>query len=303
MTEEMDGQMSFADLGLWCGKMSPEPCPQTTEKTSGASLRKPSALPNQMPMCLDLRNGEMLGASWDMDGLLLGEYTMHSFGESPKDGVESHLSQILQENVPPKYYLSALACKGILRRSTERGKQIPELLRMVLEKQSQSKTDAEKMGGAKESSYNMTEQGQSQPSTTKRSSLKDSGGGQQLVFGIVAKNSNSMMSDNPYSGIYEADTARTVGTSVDPTCNQGGMVALGYEAFQHYGYRESQTLGCLTAEQNQGVRGDTPIMCFSEKGFAEFEEETVSASLRHSGGSIGGGTETLIVTKGANDDF
>ena len=82
MTDGMEGQMSFADLGLWCGKMSPEPCPQTTVKTSDASLRKPLGLPSQMPMCLDLRNGEMWGASWDMDGLLLGEYTMHSFGDN-----------------------------------------------------------------------------------------------------------------------------------------------------------------------------------------------------------------------------
>lgn len=97
MTEEMEGQMSFADLGLWFGRTSPEPCPQTTEKTSAQSSRKSSVLPNRMPMCLDLRNrGLMQVASWDMDGLLLGEYTMHSFGECPKDVVESHLSQILQ---------------------------------------------------------------------------------------------------------------------------------------------------------------------------------------------------------------
>ena len=45
------------------------------------------------------------------------------------------------------------------------------------------------------------------------------------VFGICADKSNSMLSDNPHSGIYEAETARTIDTSGgNPACNQGGMV-------------------------------------------------------------------------------
>ena len=49
----------------------------------------------------------------------------------------SFLSQILQENVPEKYYLSQRACSGILRRSSVRGKELPELLKRALEKQAQ----------------------------------------------------------------------------------------------------------------------------------------------------------------------
>lgn len=33
-----------------------------------------------------------------------------------------------------------------------------------------------------------------------------------------------------------------------------------YEAYQHHGWRESETAGTLTAEQNNHVRGDTPIV-------------------------------------------
>ena len=32
------------------------------------------------------------------------------------------------------------------------------------------------------------------------------------------------------------------------------------DAYQHHGYRESDTCGTLTAEQNQGIRGDTPLI-------------------------------------------
>ena len=38
-------------------------------------------------------------------------------------------------NVPEKYYLSPKACLGILRRASARGKELPEILRVVLERQ------------------------------------------------------------------------------------------------------------------------------------------------------------------------
>ena len=44
------------------------------------------------------------------------------------------------------------------------------------------------------------------------------------AFGICSDKSNSMLSDNPHSGIYEADTARTLDAGGgNPTCNQGGI--------------------------------------------------------------------------------
>ena len=40
-------------------------------------------------------------------------------------------------DVHPKYYLSPRACLGILRRASERGKQLPEVLKIALERQAQ----------------------------------------------------------------------------------------------------------------------------------------------------------------------
>jgi hypothetical protein len=68
-----------------------------------------------------------------MGGALLGEYAMHSFTESPKEGAESHLSQILEVNPHPKYSLSARACQGILNRANRRGKALPPMLQEALE--------------------------------------------------------------------------------------------------------------------------------------------------------------------------
>ena len=42
------------------------------------------------------------------------------------------MSQILEVNVPQKYFLSARACQGILTRASRRGKKLPDLLQMAL---------------------------------------------------------------------------------------------------------------------------------------------------------------------------
>jgi len=48
-----------------------------------------------------------------------------------------------------------------------------------------------------------------------------------LVFGISADKSNAMLSDNPHSGIYEAETSRTLDCNGgSPCCHQGGMMVV-----------------------------------------------------------------------------
>lgn len=44
----------------------------------------------------------------------------------------SILSMILEVDVPDKYYLSAKACWGIIRRAEERQKEIPLILKIAL---------------------------------------------------------------------------------------------------------------------------------------------------------------------------
>ncbi len=47
------------------------------------------------------------------------------------------------------------------------------------------------------------------------------------AYGICSKDSNSMRSANPYSGIYETDTSRTIdGNGGNPSCNQGGIAVV-----------------------------------------------------------------------------
>jgi len=57
-----------------------------------------------------------------------------SLGASPSDAADSSLSDILVTGpVPPKYFLTAKACEGILRRSDRRGRPLPPILKKALQ--------------------------------------------------------------------------------------------------------------------------------------------------------------------------
>ena len=53
------------------------------------------------------------------------------------------------------------------------------------------------------------------------------------AYGISAFESNAMKSDNPHSGVYEAETSRTIDTSgSSPACHQGGVAIVESYALQ-----------------------------------------------------------------------
>ena len=55
-----------------------------------------------------------------------------NFGECPSEESVSILSEVLETTAPEKYYLSATACAGILRRAGKREKRLPEILEYAL---------------------------------------------------------------------------------------------------------------------------------------------------------------------------
>jgi len=243
------GQQTIFDLDIWSGKMSPEHLVQTKEKILESSSKKPRKWQRGMPAFLDLRggkNGQPQEQSWEMGGLLLGEYTMRSFGESPSEERGSRLSQILEEQPHPKYCLSAKACQGILNRAERRGKVLPEILKMALLRQSHSLNVQDARGGVKEYSFKTSESQPSQPSTISQ------------CYGMSSYDSNAMKSKNPNSGIYEADTARTLDNNGgNPACNQGGMIVLegngARESHKGDGYAESDTMYTLNTIERHAV--------------------------------------------------
>ena len=81
---------------------------------------------------------------------------------------------------------------------------------------------------------------------------------QPIAFGVCSKNSNSMKSDNPKSGFYEADTSRTLDASGgNPTCNQGGIAVIEGNgtrpSHKGDGYKESDVMYTLNATEQHAV--------------------------------------------------
>ena len=256
MTKGMDGQVTWSDLGFSFGKMYPVHSAATGEETSKPCWRKLSTSQSLPFLYLDLRgNGQRQEPLTVMGGLSLGELMMLNTGESPNAAVESRLSQILEENPQEKYYLSAKACLGILRRAERRGKDLPKLLKQVLLMQSESGGGCD--GGGKGA---LVQEDKSGTLGT---------GNDQTIFcyGISAYESNAMKSSNPHSGIYEAETARTLDLNGgSPACNQGGMavVCAGFkpnngEKARSIGYGEDQS-PTLNAESKPAV------LCLNDQG-------------------------------------
>ena len=121
-----------------CGKTSPERSRPTRARTSAASLKACVGAKTKAFLFLDVRNRQTQERYWQTVSPLPGESLTRNTGESPREENASTLSQILTANVPEKYYLSQKACRGILRRASARGKELPPLLKVALERQARS---------------------------------------------------------------------------------------------------------------------------------------------------------------------
>ena len=140
-TRKEDGQLSlFAQDGC-AGKMCParSAAGRSKGRTSSLSCGKSLELKAVPFLSLDLTpgHGNLLGESyWELLSPWLGGSSILNTGPAPlKEEDVYSLSQILQDDPPPKYYLSRTACLGILRRAKERGKRLPTQLELALKAQ------------------------------------------------------------------------------------------------------------------------------------------------------------------------
>lgn len=130
-------QASLFAPDTFAGRMSQAASAQArrTGRISGLSWRKllDYIAPDYQFLDLSADAGNLLGQyEWTMRSALHGGCWLRNSGASPRDAIESFLSQILQERPPKKYYLTTAACLGILRRAEERGKPLPKALDTAL---------------------------------------------------------------------------------------------------------------------------------------------------------------------------
>ena len=79
------------------------------------------------------------------------------------------------------------------------------------------------------------------------------------AYGICSQNSNSMKSDNPNSGVYEADTSRTLDTSnQSPSKNQGGIAVV---CVDQGGGKSSCNISEDLSPTLAGTHGGEPAVC------------------------------------------
>ena len=121
------------------GRMFTELLARHRAKTSEQSSKPSGKSAKEVIAFLDLRKTSQDGnagreqeLSWEIIPLSLGEDLTLRVGEFPKDASVSSLSSILEDNVPDGYFLSEKDCRGILRRSEERGKPLDPLLKQAL---------------------------------------------------------------------------------------------------------------------------------------------------------------------------
>ena len=78
------------------------------------------------------------------------------------------------------------------------------------------------------------------------------------AYGISSNDSNAMKSPNPHSGIYEADTSRTIDANGgNPGCNQGGIIVIEGNgtrpSHQGDGYKESDVMYTLNTVDRHAI--------------------------------------------------
>ena len=130
-------QASLFAPDTFAGRMSQAASAQArrTGRISGLSWRKllDYIAPDYQFLDLSADAGNLLGQyEWTIRSALHGGCWLRNTGASPRDAIESFLSQILQAHPPKKYYLTTAACLGILRRAEERGKPLPKALDTAL---------------------------------------------------------------------------------------------------------------------------------------------------------------------------
>lgn len=283
-TDHEAGQVSIFGPDLWYGKMCREHSPAESgrARTSASSWKRSSELSAVPFMSLDLTpgHGNLLGESyWELISPYAGGAWTLNTGVSPRGARESSLSRILQGAPPTKYYLSAKACMGILRRAFERGKALPKKLERALKIQA---------GLA-------LPDGQITDIDAYHINQRDEGIDLQGVSGALMATSNMQMqtfvtqaSENTegfdgYNGDLTGDVAATLGVNCGMSTGRNGIVTAAFSAGAgasagSIGYHES-----VAPTLKAGASGNCmpSVLCINDQGgqVMEFSED-MTGTLR-----------------------
>ena len=268
-------------------------------------------------MFLDLRtgSGNLAEPSWETGIPWLGASSMLNFGECPNVVEESGLWQILETNVPQKYFLSETACLGVLRRAERRGKELPTILKTALEQQIER---WEKYGTPLP--WNTTTREGVYPSCGRTLTARGDGSpcidrGQEVIVekcgaflplagdkaGSVAYTGNgcpTLRAESPtacvvgidfYNGVTTGKVSKTITSAATDSDHIPCVIS-----YDVRGNGDGDTVSPITGDHNGHMSDYTAIVCFSQDAYDKYEETEHGATLRASGGTYGGGSENLV---------
>lgn len=132
------------------------------------------------------------------------------------------------------------------------------------------------------------------------SSAPEDGTGKAVCYSICSYASNSMKSNNPYSGCYEATQSRTIDiTGGNPSCNQGGLIIVDDQGGVGIHVGDKAVSPCLRANSH----GKQPYICTvatyapETDICANYKESDTSRTLLTKYHFGSGGDAALCVTK------
>ena len=117
-----------------------------------------------------------------------------------------------------------------------------------------------------------------------------------VAYGISSYESNAMKSDNPYSGIYEANTSRTLDLNGgNPACNQGGIAIVESAGFCTEHSAKSRTIGYGDEVSPTLRAGVTPAVVYGLDG------DKIGKAERAGGSGMGIRDDNKMYTLTAKD--
>lgn len=265
------------------GKMFPELSAQTAEKISEPCWKNLPTRHNQTFQFLDLRgggDGARPEQSSETAGLWHGGCSTLNVGECPSVESVSQLSQILEVNVPQRYFLSARACQGILTRASRRGKALPDLLKTAL--------------------LDMIEWWQGEAAYTLKIRSGCAGGGKGALVQTEKTGTLSTLQDQTLFQPIVFDARGNGNGKTVPTItgdHESRVTDYTAIAVDLYNGAVTGSKAAALSCKNTGTTAEPQVAerkTYSEQTFSTYKESDSSATLKAKTGNIGNGGECLV---------
>ena len=142
--------------------------------------------------------------------------------------------------------------------------------------------DAERGAGGAVCCYNQTARVYDQNGVWHALSAGETSGQSRdsvLCYGISSYDSNAMRSSNPHSGVYEADTSRTLDVGGgNPACNQGGICIVDVQHRQDGVRIYEDSAPSKTARMGTG--GNNVPLTYQMRAFGDYVESSIGSTYK-----------------------